>query len=107
MNFPNQQILDRVTQGDEAAFTQLRSYFHVPAFKFCAVLLKDEAEAENVIESVFRKIWNERSGLGMKGNFQSYLFSSLKDQIFGEMKKYNDPIARKQYLDRIQSFRAS
>ncbi|GGH54252.1 RNA polymerase sigma factor [Dyadobacter endophyticus] len=107
MTFPNQQILDRVTQGDEAAFTQLRSYFHVPAFKFCSVLLKDETEAENVINCVFNKIWNERLALRSEGNFQSYLFSSLKDQIFGEMKKYNDPAARKQYLDRIQSFRAS
>lgn len=106
MTFPNQQILDRVTEGDEVAFTQLRSYFHVAAFKFCAVLLKDEAEAENVINSVFNKIWNERLALRAEGNFQSYLFSSLKDQIFGEMRKYSDPVARKQYLDRIQSFRA-
>ncbi|PSL32307.1 RNA polymerase sigma factor [Dyadobacter jiangsuensis] len=107
MTFPNQQILDRVTEGDEVAFTQLRSYFHVAAFKFCAVLLKDETEAENVINSVFNKIWNERLDLQTEGNFQSYLFSSLKDQIFGEMRKYSDPAARKQYLDRIQSFRAS
>lgn len=107
MTFPNQQILDRVTQGDEAAFIQLRSYFHVPAFKFCSVLLKDEAEAENVIDSVFNKIWNERMSLRTDGNFQSYLFSNLKDRIFGEMKKYSDPTSRRQYLDRIQSFRAS
>jgi DNA-directed RNA polymerase specialized sigma24 family protein len=107
MTFPNQQILDRVTQGDEAAFSQLRSYFHVPAFKFCSVLLKDETEAESIIDSVFAKIWNERTGLHTAGSFQSYLFSSLKDQIFGEMKKYSDPVARKQYLDRIQSLRAS
>lgn len=106
MNFPNQQILHRVTQGDEAAFTQLRSYFHVPAFKFCSVLLKDEQEAENVIEHVFAKIWNDRIELSADANFQSYLFASLKDQIFGQMKKYNDPIARKQYLDRMQSFPA-
>ncbi|MGV3603401.1 MAG: RNA polymerase sigma factor [Dyadobacter fermentans] len=99
--------MDRVTQGDEAAFTQLRSYFHVPAFKFCSVLLKDETEAKHVIDSVFNKIWNERLDLRAEGNFQSYLFSSLKDQIFGEMKRYADPVARKQYFDRIQSLGVS
>ncbi|WP_353722517.1 RNA polymerase subunit sigma-24 [Dyadobacter sp. 676] len=98
--------MDRVTQGDEAAFTQLRSYFHMPAFKFCSVLLKDDTEAESIIDSVFDKIWNERLAFNTEGNFQSYLFSNLKDQIFGKMKKYSDPAARKQYLDRIQSFRA-
>ncbi len=106
MTFPNQQILQQVIQGDEAAFTQLRSYFHVPAFKFCSVLLKDEKEAESIIDHVFTKIWNERVDLTSDGNFQSYLFTSLKDQIFGEMRKYNDPVARKQYLDRMQAFRA-
>jgi RNA polymerase sigma-70 factor (ECF subfamily) len=105
MTFPNQQILFQVTQGDEAAFTQLRSYFHVPAFKFCSVLLKDEKEAETVIEDVFSKIWDERLALCADDNFQSYLFTSLKNQIFGQMKKYSDPVARKQYLDRMQSFR--
>lgn len=107
MTFPNQQILQQVIQGDEAAFTQLRSYFHVPAFKFCSVLLKDEKEAESIIDDVFTKIWNERVDLTTDGNFQSYLFTSLKDQIFGQMRKYNDPVARKQYLDRMHAFRAS
>lgn len=106
MTFPNQQILDRVTQGDEAAFTQLRSHFHLPAFKFCSVLLKDEREAQHVIDSVFEKIWRERSGLGVESNFQSYLFQNLTNQIFGEMVKFNDPAGRSRYFDRIQSLGA-
>jgi RNA polymerase sigma-70 factor (ECF subfamily) len=105
MTFPNQQILHRVTQGDEAAFTQLRSYFHVPAFKFCSVILKDEKEAELIIQDVFDKIWDERFQLKTDDNFQSYLFMNLKNQIFGQMKKYTDPAARMQYLKKIHSFK--
>ena len=107
MTFPYQQILYQVTQGDEAAFSQLCSHFHVPAFKFCCVLLKDEAEAENIIQDVFTKIWNERVELKPDDSFQSYLFLNLKNQIFGQMKKYTDPVARVQYLDRIHSFKAN
>jgi DNA-directed RNA polymerase specialized sigma24 family protein len=105
MTFPNQQILHRVTQGDEAAFTQLRSYFHTPAFKFCSVILKDEQEAELIIQDVFAKIWDERFQLKTDDNFQSYLFMNLKNQIFGQMKKYTDPTARTQYLEKIHSFK--
>ncbi|WAC11197.1 RNA polymerase sigma factor [Dyadobacter pollutisoli] len=105
MTFPNQQILHQVTQGDEAAFTQLRSYFHIPAFKFCSVILKDEKEAELIIQDVFAKIWEERFQLKTDDNFQSYLFMNLKNQIFGQMKKYTDPTARMQYLEKIHSFK--
>ncbi|MCE6989055.1 RNA polymerase sigma factor [Dyadobacter sp. CY323] len=103
MAFPNQQILYRVTQGDEAAFSQLCSYFQDPAFKFCSVILKDEKEAENIIQDVFAKIWNERVELKPNDNFQSYLFINLKNQIFGQMQKYSDPASRKQYLDKMNA----
>ncbi len=105
MTFPNQQILHRVTQGDEAAFTQLRSYFHNPAFKFCSVILKDEKEAENIIQDVFAKIWDERFLLKTDDNFQSYLFMNLRNEIFGQMRKYADPMAKAQYLEKIHSFK--
>ena len=102
MEFPNRQILHRITEGDKAAFSQLCGYFHIPAFKLCAVVLKDDQEAELVIRNVFDKIWEERSDLETKDNFQSYLFASLKNQIFVQMKKYQDPAARQQYLDKMQ-----
>jgi len=107
MNFPNQQILFKIKQGDEAAFTQLRAYFYFPAVKFCAVILKDEHEAERIAECVFAKIWNERIDIETENNFQNYLFSNLKNQIFGKMNGYKDPAFKEQFLNKIQSFRES
>jgi RNA polymerase sigma-70 factor (ECF subfamily) len=104
MNFPNQQILYQIKEGDEAAFTQLRSYFYFPAVKFCAVILKDETEAERITERVFAKIWNERVDIATEHNFQNYLFLNLKSQIFGQMNHYKDPAFKEQYLNRILSF---
>jgi len=106
MHFPDQQVIYRIKDGDEAAFAELRTYFHVPAFKLCSHMLKNENEAEAVIKNVFDKIWSERVGLNAEGNFQSYLFLHLKEQIFGQMKKYQEPLARKQYLDRIHTLAA-
>jgi DNA-directed RNA polymerase specialized sigma24 family protein len=104
MTFPYQQILSQVSQGDEAAFSELCSHFHVPAFKFCSVILKDETEAENIIKGVFTKIWDERVELKPDDSFQSYLFTNLKNEVFCQMKKYTDPAERVQYLNKINSF---
>ena len=102
MNFPNEQILYRVSQGDEAAFSQLRTHFRSPALKFCRTLLKDEQEAENVIKDVFEKIWDCRVQIKPEVSFQSYLFINLRNYIFDQFKKFEkDQILRQQYLNKV------
>jgi len=104
MNFPNEQILYRVTQGDEAAFSQLYTHFRSPAVKFCTTLLKDEEEAENVTQDVFAKIWARRMQIKPDHSFQAYLFVSLRNQVFDQFKKLEkDNISRQQYLDSMRS----
>ena len=104
MTFPTDQILYRVTQGDETAFAQLCGYFNTPAFKFCTALLKDQKDAENVINSVFEQIWAERQQLNIQNNFQSYLFGTIKNQVFEQLVKCNEQNLKNQYLERMQSF---
>jgi RNA polymerase sigma-70 factor (ECF subfamily) len=103
MAFPSQQILHRITEGDKVAFAQLCTYYRGPALKLCAVVLKDEIEAEAITSNVFEKIWENRVRLKAEENFQSYLFINLKDQIFLELKKYQDHNSRQAYLDKMKS----
>jgi RNA polymerase sigma-70 factor (ECF subfamily) len=104
MAFPDEQILKRVMEGDEVAFKQLCTYFSSPAIKFCTVLLKDENDAKKIIENVFAMIWDDRWQLGREKNFQTYLFSTLQNQVFERLKKCNDQSFKTQYLERIHTF---
>lgn len=105
MNFPDEQILYRVTQGDEAAFTLLYKHFRSPALKFCTNLLKDEEEAENVLQDVFAKIWDRRMQIKPEYSFQAYLFVSLRNQVFDQFKKLDkDKILREEYMNRMSGF---
>ena len=102
MNFPNEQILSRVIDGDEAAFAQIYTHFRSPAVKFCTLLLKDQDEAENVTQDVFAKIWDRRVQINPDYSFQSYLFVSLRNQIFDQFKKLEkDQKLKQQYIDRM------
>lgn len=105
MAFPSEQTLYRVTQGDEAAFTEIYTHFRVPALKFCTTLLKDEDEAENITQDVFAKIWARRVQIKPDHSFQAYLFVSLRNQVFDQFKKLEkDNISRQQYLDSMMGF---
>ena len=105
MNFPDQEILYRVTKGDEAAFTEIYMHFRKPALNFCCNLLKDEEEAENVVQDVFAKIWDRRIQIKPEYSFQSYLFVSLRNQVFDQFKKIEkDRSLREEYMKHMKSY---
>lgn len=99
MDFPDESFLYRVSQGDEAAFSQLCAHYRLPALKFCKVLLKDEDKAETLLRNVFAGIWEHRFLIRREQSFQAYLFINLRNQIFDQLKKVDkDQYLRQQYL---------
>lgn len=97
------QILSRAVQGDQAAFAKLYQHYRTPAIKFCFCLLKDEEEAENIVHDVFIKIWEKRSLINPELNFNSYLFTCLRNLTFDNMKQMEkNQLLRQRYMERMQ-----
>ena len=92
----NEYILRKVIQGDQIAFAELYNHYKTPAIKFCVSLVKDEEEAENMIHDVFIKIWEKRNQINPDLNFNSYLFTCLRNLAFDHFKKME------QYMDRME-----
>ncbi|MCE7042160.1 RNA polymerase sigma factor [Dyadobacter sp. CY312] len=102
MTFPDRETLNRVTQGDDVAFMQVYLHFRRPALVFCSNLLKNEVEAENVIQDVFVEIWRRRSDIKPDCSFQSYLFASLRNQVFDQLRRIKkDRFLSEEYLRRL------
>lgn len=108
MNFPSEEIIFRMKQGDETAFGQLCAYFRLPAMKFCLALLKNEVESEIVILETFEKIWEERVQVKCGKTFQEILFVQLRSQIFDRFKKMGtNKTGMETYLKQIAQAQAS
>ncbi|MCE7043632.1 RNA polymerase sigma factor [Dyadobacter sp. CY312] len=100
MAHPDENILRRVTQGDEVAFAELYNYYKGPALRFSISLLKDEEEAENMIQDVFVKLWIKREQIKPDHNFSSYLFTCLRNMAFDYFKKVEkSEQLRKQFME--------
>jgi RNA polymerase sigma-70 factor (family 1) len=100
---PDQNILQKVTQGDENAFATLYNYYKIPALRFTVSLLKDEEEAENMVQDVFLKIWMKREHIKPDHNFNSYLFTCLRNMAFDYFKKVEkSDYLRRQYMELIK-----
>lgn len=100
MAHPDENILRRVTEGDQVAFTELYNYYKTPALRFSISLLKDEEEAENLIQDVFLKIWIKREQIKPDHNFSSYLFTCLRNMAFDYFKKVEkSELLRRQFME--------
>ncbi|MCE7067777.1 RNA polymerase sigma factor [Dyadobacter sp. CY326] len=102
-SYPDESTLIKVTQGDEQAFAELYNYYKTPALRFTTSLLKDEEEAENMVQDVFIKIWVKREQIKPEYNFNSYLFTCLRNMAFDHFKKVEkSELLRKNYMEAMK-----
>ncbi len=102
MNQPDRHILQNVSKGDQKAFADLYSYYRTPALRFCVNMLKDQEEAENVLHEVFIRIWDRRAHINPELNFNSYLFTCLRNFTFDYFKRMEkNNLLREVYYERM------
>lgn len=66
---------DQLRKGDPNAFRQLFHYYGEKLYAFAFSYLKDENEAEEVVQEVFYKLWKNHEKLQTDKSIQSYLFT--------------------------------
>ena len=71
----NQDLLTRLKNGDMLAFDQVYEQYCHKLFSFVFKILKNEAEADDIVQEVFVKIWESRSRLGEYKLLNSYIFT--------------------------------
>lgn len=71
----DEQLIPLVRRGDHFAFDQLFHKYGSSLFSFVVSVLKDESDAEEVVQDVFLKIWEKRKDLDSSLSFKSYLFT--------------------------------
>lgn len=75
-------ILERMAHGDRAAFDSLYLHYAPKIEEMAYWMLKNHAEAEDVMQSVMLKVWERRTELAKTIHFSNYLFTMMKNAIF-------------------------
>ncbi len=68
-------LLDALKCGNHDAFEKLFNRYAQKLFSFSLSYLKNEDEAEEIVQDVFFKIWINRQSLKSDTSFKSYLFT--------------------------------
>lgn len=81
------ELLKRIAESDEKAF---RALFDAYKDRFYAVALKMtgcETVAQEMVQELFIKIWENRSTLTYINNIEAYLFTALYRKVFRYFKR--------------------
>ncbi len=66
--------------GDEKAFHDLFSKLSKPLIYFSYRILRDQPAAENIVQDVFLKIWQNRERIDPEQNLKTYMYTSVKNE---------------------------
>lgn len=86
---PNDELglLRQLITGDADSFREVYEYYQGKIFLFALRLTKSEAEAKEVVQEVFVKIWERRERINPEKNFSSYILTITKNLILDKLKK--------------------
>ena len=98
----DKELVQSLKSGDHQAFERLFIRYGQKLFAFSNSYLRSENDAEEIVQDVFLKIWDNRLSLKTDTSFQSYLFTIAFNAIKKSFnKKAKDETYHHDVLDAI------
>jgi RNA polymerase sigma-70 factor (family 1) len=80
-------LLLNIAAGDAKAFRQIFDCYSPKIFHFALKLTHSRAMAEEIVQEIFMKVWNNREKLSEIEFFPSYLYTITKNYSFNVLKR--------------------
>ncbi len=88
MNYLNQNILiDSLKKGEEKAFIYIIDKYNHRLFGYALTLTKDQALAQDILQNVFLRTWENRKKINITSSLQNYLFRSVHNEFLNQYKR--------------------
>ena len=81
------KLIVRLRQGDVDAFDMVYRRYAGKLYAFSLKYLKSREEAEELVQSVFLKVWENQSQLKKESSFKSYIFTIAYNEICNQFRK--------------------
>ena len=74
------EIIGRIRQGDERQFESLFRSSYVSLVRYARTLVKDQDDAEEIVQELFYRIWQDREKLRIESSLNGYLFRAVHNR---------------------------
>ncbi|MDB4583682.1 RNA polymerase sigma-70 factor [Draconibacterium sp.] len=96
----NIELLERLKDGDMLAFDAIYKQYFTRLYGFILKIIKQESDAEEILQQVFVKIWESRLAINTNSSFDSYLFTIAYNSTVSLLRKR---VNEKKYLEHLKS----
>ena len=94
----DEELLTRMADGDQEAFTLLYRHHWEPLFITTVRVILNREDAEDIVQEVFASLWNRRTELNLTGPLGAYLQTSVKYKAINYIEKN---ITRRNYAQTL------
>ena len=102
-SFTDLELTNLLKSGDRTAFLEIYNRFQGLLYIYACKIIKDEEDAEDIVQEVFLYLWDKRSSIILKSSISSYLYSAVRFKFFNllDRKKIRTDykISFQQFLD--------
>jgi RNA polymerase sigma-70 factor (ECF subfamily) len=86
MQKSDQMIFQSIKSGDEKALEMLFKEYYQPLCRYAMSYLEDPADAEEVVQNCFIKLWEKREKIDIQSSVKSYLYQIIRNACLNEIK---------------------
>lgn len=98
----NTELVKLLKKDDMAAFDAIYNMYCHKLHQFVFMYLKQEEDAEEIVQEVFIKIWQSRSKIDVYASFESFLFTIAYNATMSLLRKRMTETKSKEYLKSLQ-----
>lgn len=81
-----QYILSGIRDGKREAFSLLFHSYYADLVLFCGNFIKDKNACEDIVQSIFLKLWNDRQQIRIETSLKSYLLKAVRNSCLDEFR---------------------
>jgi RNA polymerase sigma-70 factor (family 1) len=86
-NISDNLLVTRIRHNDKDAFKSLYNRYNKKIYFFSLKYLKNNAEAEELVQSVFINVWENRESLDATLSVKNYIYKAAVNYIYNYLKK--------------------
>lgn len=81
-----EKLVSDLSAGNKTAYKKVFRLYYSRLIRYSGFLLKDNVEAEDLVQEVFIQLWENRANLKSEKNLASYLFILTRNKCFNALK---------------------
>ncbi|MEH3114488.1 RNA polymerase sigma factor [Pedobacter terrae] len=104
-DFKNAELLNALKAGDSAAFNEIYHQYRKKIYGYAYHFSRDGEEAEELTQDVFVRLWENRSKIDPKKNFEAFIYTLIRNNFLSTLrKKAREKVYSEENLKYEQSF---